>query len=91
MSDPGLDCVVPDDSKRCRRQKTLMVELPYRGGSDPLHLLIDSIGIKAEGEREWNARKDGAPSGASGARCISGSMKKHWRTDHRARPKARKD
>ena len=26
-----------------------------------MHLLIDSTGIEAEGEREWNARKHGAP------------------------------
>ena len=25
----------------------------------PLHLLIDSTGIKVEGEGEWNARKHG--------------------------------
>jgi len=27
----------------------------------PLHLLIDSTGIKAEGEGEWNTRKHGGP------------------------------
>jgi len=35
------------------------VSLPYRGGAGPLNLLIDSTGIKAEGEGEWNARKHG--------------------------------
>ncbi len=35
--------------------------LPYRGGPGPLILLIDSTGIKAEGEGEWNARKHGGP------------------------------
>jgi len=43
------------------RQKTLPVSIPYRGSSGPLHLLIDSTGIKAEGEGEWNARKHGGP------------------------------
>ncbi len=44
-----------------RRQKTLAVNIPYRGSNGPLHLLIDSTGIKVEGEGEWNARKHGGP------------------------------
>ena len=55
----GLDRAVPDFSTLCRRQRTLNVSLPYRGGTGPLNLLIDSTGIKAEGEGEWNARKHG--------------------------------
>jgi hypothetical protein len=35
------------------------VSLPYRGSTGPLNLVIDSTGIKAEGEGEWNARKHG--------------------------------
>ena len=57
----GLSWEVPDFSTLCRRQKTLNVNLPYRGGTGPLNLLIDSTGIKAEGEGEWNARKHGGP------------------------------
>jgi hypothetical protein len=57
----GLEWSVPDFSTLCRRQKTLPVSIPYRGSSGPLHLLIDSTGIKAEGEGEWNARKHGGP------------------------------
>ena len=69
----GLDCKVPDFSTLCRRQKTLNVAIPYRGGSEPLYLLIDGEafsaigpgtmpnGIKAEGEVEWNAPKHGGP------------------------------
>jgi hypothetical protein len=57
----GLSWAVPDFSTLCRRQKTLNVSLPYRGGTGPLNLLIDSTGIKAEGEGEWNARKHGGP------------------------------
>ena len=66
----GLDWVVPDFSKLCRRQRTLTVALPYRGSAGPLHLLIDSTGIKAEGEGEWNARKHG------------GSKRRLWRKIH---------
>ncbi|PRZ44540.1 IS5 family transposase [Tritonibacter scottomollicae] len=57
----GLDWAVPDFSTLCRRQQTLNVSLPYRGATGPLHLLIDSTGIKSEGAGEWNARKHGCP------------------------------
>ena len=66
----GLDWAVPDFSTLCRRQRTLTVALPYRGSAGPLHLLIDSTGIKAEGEGEWNARKHG------------GSKRRRWRKIH---------
>ncbi|WCR19717.1 IS5 family transposase [Paracoccus alcaliphilus] len=66
----GLDWAVPDYSTLCRRQKTLTVDIPYRGGHGPLHLLIDSTGIKAEGEGEWNARKHG------------GTKRRIWRKVH---------
>jgi len=57
----GLDWAVPDFSTLCRRQRILPVAVPYRGSAGPLHLLVDSTGIKAEGEGEWNARKHGGP------------------------------
>jgi len=57
----GLDWAVPDFSTLCRRQRTLNVDLSYRGSTGPLNLLVDSTGIKAEGEGEWNARKHGGP------------------------------
>ncbi|RAK24143.1 DDE family transposase [Salipiger aestuarii] len=37
----------------------MKVNIPYRGSDGPLHLLIDSTGIKGEGEGEWNVRKHG--------------------------------
>jgi len=80
----GLDWTVPDYSTLCRRQRTLAVAIPYRGSAGPLHLLVDSTGIKAEGEGEWNARKHpshrsyastagqwAAPNAACGARSTS--------------------
>lgn len=66
----GLDWSVPDFSTQCRRQKTLSVAIPYKGSAGPLHLLVDSTGIKAEGEGEWNARKHG------------GSKRRLWRKIH---------
>jgi hypothetical protein len=48
----GLDWSVPDFSTLCWRQKTLPVAILYRGSPGPLHLLIDSTGIKVEGVGE---------------------------------------
>ena len=50
----GLDWDVPDFSTLSRRQKSLAVNIPHRGSQGPLHLLIDSTGIKVEGEGEWD-------------------------------------
>ncbi len=41
-----LDWTMPDFSTLSRRQKTLAVNIPYRSSKRPLHLLIDSTGIK---------------------------------------------
>ena len=53
------DWPVPDFSTLCRRQKTLTVHIPYRSNTGALHLLIDSTGVKAEGDGEWLAKKYG--------------------------------
>ena len=55
----GLGWSVPDFSTLSRRQKTLNVTIPYRGSKGPLYLLVDSTGIKVEGEGEWHTRKHG--------------------------------
>ncbi|MFT4961525.1 MAG: hypothetical protein ACI92Z_002616 [Paracoccaceae bacterium] len=55
----GLDWAAPDFRTLCRRQKELVVNISYHGSDDPLHLLVDSTGIKGEGE--WHARKSGGP------------------------------
>ncbi|GBQ23367.1 transposase [Gluconacetobacter sacchari DSM 12717] len=66
----GLSWSVPDFSTLSRRQKSLTVDIPYRGSDGPLHLLIDSTGIKVEGEGEWHRRKHG------------GSKRRIWRKLH---------
>ena len=66
----GLDWAVPDFSTLSRRQKTLKVSIPYCGSDGPLHLLVDSTGMKVEGEGEWNARKHG------------GAKRRVWRKIH---------
>jgi len=57
----SLISAVPEFRTLSRRQKTLAVNIPYRGSKGPLHLLIDSAGIKVQGEGEWHARKNGGP------------------------------
>lgn len=42
-----------------RRPKALKVNISFRGSGGPLHLLVDSTGMKVEGEGEWNACKHG--------------------------------
>lgn len=66
----GLEWTVPGLSTLSRRQKTLAVTIPYRGSQGPVDLLIDSTGIKAEGEGEWHARKRG------------GAKRRLWRKIH---------
>ena len=38
----GLNWTVPDFSTLSRRQKTLAVNIPYRGSKGPLHLLAQA-------------------------------------------------
>jgi hypothetical protein len=56
----GLDWKVPHYSTLSRRQRSLTVTIPYRRRSGPLHLVIDSTGLKVLGEGEWKVRKHGA-------------------------------
>ena len=43
----GLNCAVPDVRTLSRHQRTLAVNILYRGSHDPLHLLIPSRDITA--------------------------------------------
>jgi len=56
----GLDLAVPDHSTLCRRAETLAVPRPRpcRNG-EPLHLLVDSTGLKLCGAGEWLLEKHG--------------------------------
>jgi hypothetical protein len=53
----GLDLAVPDHSTLSRRAKTLEVPLRRRVGTGPLHLLVDSTGLKLGGVGEWLVEK----------------------------------
>jgi IS5 family transposase len=54
----GLDLDVPDYSTLCRRAKSLLITLP-KEADGPLHLVIDSTGLKVYGEGEWKVRQHG--------------------------------
>jgi hypothetical protein len=54
----GLDLAVPDHSTLSRRAETLEVPRP-KAGSEPVHLLVDSTGLKFCGPGEWLVEKHG--------------------------------
>ena len=53
-----LDLPVPDHSTLSRRAETLRVPRP-KAGSAPVHLLVDSTGLKLCGPGEWLVEKHG--------------------------------
>jgi hypothetical protein len=55
----GLDLAVPDHSTLSRRAETLEVLRP-KAGSEPVHLLVDSTGLKLCGPGEWLVEKHGS-------------------------------
>lgn len=57
----GLALPVPDYTTLARRRPTLAVELPrrVRAADEPLHLVVDSTGLKVFGEGEWKVRQHG--------------------------------
>jgi hypothetical protein len=58
----GVDIAIPDHTTLSRRGGGLVI-LPTRVGRDePLHLLVDSSGLKIYGESEWLDHKHGARS-----------------------------
>jgi hypothetical protein len=54
----GLDLPVPDYTTLCRRAESLCITLPKKADG-PLHLVIDSTGLKVYGEGEWKVRQHG--------------------------------
>ena len=50
---------VPDYTTLSRRRQTLKVRLPRRAGREPLHVVVDSTGVKVYGEGEWKVRQYG--------------------------------
>jgi hypothetical protein len=72
----GLALRVPDHTTLCRRAATQEVPQPQRlsigagGDAKPLHLLVDSTGLKLCGPGEWLVEKHGT------------KMRRSWRTLH---------
>jgi IS5 family transposase len=66
----GLDLAVPDHSTLSRRAKTLEVPHLRGAGTGPLHLLVDSTGLKLGGAGEWLVEKHGT------------SRRRSWRKLH---------
>src|SRR4051812_36108622 len=54
----GLALSVPDHTTLSRRAETLEVPRP-RSGTEPVHLLVDSTGLKLCGAGEWLVEKHG--------------------------------
>ena len=58
----GLALAVPDYSTLSRRPGALTVELPKKqpdSPASPMHLVVDSTGLKVYGEGEWKVRQHG--------------------------------
>jgi len=55
----GLDLPVPDHSTLSRRASGLVVAPAARTARGPLHLLVDSTGVKLSGPGEWLVEKHG--------------------------------
>jgi hypothetical protein len=51
---------IPDHTLLSRRAKTWRVEIPHRARTEPIHLVVDSAGLKVYGEGEWKVRQHGA-------------------------------
>ena len=58
----GLDLAIPDHFTLSRRTETLQVFPRPRSGTEPVHLLVDSTGLKLCGAGEWLVEKHGAKS-----------------------------
>ena len=62
----GLDFRIPDHSNMSRRGRELNIEIPIKKRLEPVHLVVDSTGLKIYGEGEWKIRKHGK------------SKRRHW-------------
>jgi len=54
-----LPLKMPDYTTLCKRQKTLKLELTKSCRTGPVHIVVDSTGLKVFGEGEWKVRQHG--------------------------------
>jgi Transposase DDE domain len=66
----GLGLAVPDHSTLNRRAETLEVPRP-RCGREPVHLLVDSTGLRLCGPGGWLDEKHGSKRAEPGRCCTS--------------------
>src|SRR4051794_40977643 len=69
----GVDLSVPDFSTLSRRAQSLELPAQTRSTGGPIHLLVDSSGLKLGGSGEW--RNTAPASGVPGASCTSASTR----------------
>ena len=65
-----IDRPIPHYTTLSRRQKDCDVPLPRKRSKEPLHLVLDSTGLKVYGEGEWKVRIHGV------------SKRRTWRKIH---------
>ena len=69
----GLDLAVPDHTTLCRRAETLEVPRPRpRSDGEPMHLLVDSTGLRLCGPGEWLVEKHGTRTRRSWRKLVWG-------------------
>ena len=56
----GLDLPIPDHTHLSRRVRRLVVEIARQERAGPIHVVVDSTGLKVFGEGEWKVRQHGA-------------------------------
>ena len=70
----GLDLAVPDHSTLSRRAETLeIVRAP--ANAEPVHLLVDSTGLKLSDAGEWLVEKHARAGAGRGVNCTSVLMR----------------
>ncbi len=50
---------IPNDSSICKRSKTLEVSLKARNNRGLLNVVVESAGLKVDGEGEWKVKNAG--------------------------------
>ncbi len=68
----GVDVPIPDFTSLAKRAAKLNISLDVARRSGPIHIVVDSTGLKVFGEGEWKARKHGV------------SKRRTWRKLHLA-------
>jgi hypothetical protein len=54
-----LPLPIPDHTQMSRRAQSLQVAIPRRTSGEPIHVVVDSTGMKIFGEGEWKVRQHG--------------------------------